>query len=124
MGTNDAHSAWAKTPFNIFKQLAICFGVLDPRITPDPQMPPPLDTPDTTNIVDVVDTSSDRRNGGTAIDSDARHNGGAAIDTDARCNGGAAIDTPETAIDTPDVPTAEVIPDYFDPAGLKSYIKY
>ena len=39
MGTNDAHSAWAVASFNIFKQLAICFGKLDPNTTPDPPMP-------------------------------------------------------------------------------------
>ena len=41
MGTNDAHSAWAKASFNIFKQLAIAFGKLNPRVTPDPPMPDP-----------------------------------------------------------------------------------
>ena len=41
MGTNDAHSAWAQASFNLFKQLAICFGKLDPRVTPDPPMPDP-----------------------------------------------------------------------------------
>ena len=42
MGTNDAHSAWAKASFNISKQLAICFGVLNPHIILDPPMPDPL----------------------------------------------------------------------------------
>ena len=44
MGTNDAHSPWALASFNLFKQLAVSFGVLDPRVTPDPPMPPPLQT--------------------------------------------------------------------------------
>ena len=42
MGTNDAHSPWAKASFNIYKQLAIAFDQLDPRVTVDPPMPPPL----------------------------------------------------------------------------------
>ena len=42
MGTNDAHSSWAKASFNISKQLAICFGVLDPLVILDPPMPDPL----------------------------------------------------------------------------------
>ena len=42
MGTNGAHSPWATASFNIAKQLAICFGVLDPLVTLDPPMPDPL----------------------------------------------------------------------------------
>jgi len=42
MGTNDAHSSWAKASFNISKQLAICFGILDPLVILDPPMPDPL----------------------------------------------------------------------------------
>ena len=37
-GTQDASSAWAKASFNLCKQLAIRFQVLDP-MTPDPPMP-------------------------------------------------------------------------------------
>ena len=40
-GNYDAHSAWAKASFNLNKQLAICFGVLNPLLTKDPPMPPP-----------------------------------------------------------------------------------
>ena len=38
----DAHSNWAKATFNWTKQLAICYGVLDPITEKDPPMPPPL----------------------------------------------------------------------------------
>ena len=48
MGTNDAHSPWALVSFSSFKQLAVSFGVLDPRVTPDPPMPPPLQTNENT----------------------------------------------------------------------------
>ena len=44
MGTNDAHSPWALASFSLFKQLDVSFGVLDPRVTPGPPMPPPLHT--------------------------------------------------------------------------------
>ena len=39
-GTNDPHTAWAKASFNFAKQMAIRYGKLDPRTTPDPPMPP------------------------------------------------------------------------------------
>ena len=42
MGTNDASSACAQASFNLFKQLAIAFGKMNPRVTPDPPMPDPL----------------------------------------------------------------------------------
>ena len=54
MGTNDAHSTWAIASFNIFKQLAICFGKLDPHITPDPPMPPPPEATNTTTTISPV----------------------------------------------------------------------
>ena len=40
-GSNDPNSNWAKASFNWAKQLAICFGVLDPMVVPDPPLPPP-----------------------------------------------------------------------------------
>ena len=46
MVTNDSHSAWAKVSFNISKQLAICFGVLDPHTILDPRMSDPLPVSD------------------------------------------------------------------------------
>ena len=54
MGTNDAHSPWAKASFNMYKQLAICFDQLDPSITCDPPMPPPLVSIATTNATNVT----------------------------------------------------------------------
>ena len=42
MGTNNTHSPWAITLFNIVKQLAIYFRILDPSSAPDPPMPPQL----------------------------------------------------------------------------------
>ena len=41
-GTNDPHTAWSKASFNFAKQMAICYGKLDPRVTADPPMPPPV----------------------------------------------------------------------------------
>ena len=45
-GSFCAHSNWAKAGFAWCKQLAICFGVLDPYVTLDPPMPPPLVEPE------------------------------------------------------------------------------
>ena len=41
-GSFCAHSNWAKAGFAWCKQLAICFGLLDPHVTLDPPMPRPL----------------------------------------------------------------------------------
>ena len=41
-GTNDAYSPWCRASFNICKQLAIRFDVLDPNVTDDPAMPAPI----------------------------------------------------------------------------------
>ena len=45
-GSPCAHSTWAKATFNWCKQQAICFGVLDPYVTLDPPMPPPVVAPE------------------------------------------------------------------------------
>lgn len=57
MGMNDSHSPWALESFNLFKQLAISFGVLNPCTTPDPHMPVPLNaSEDTIDLVALVVT--------------------------------------------------------------------
>ena len=53
-GSNNAHSKWAKASFNWAKQLAICFGVLDPRTTLDPPMPPNPDDPNFVPLREII----------------------------------------------------------------------
>ena len=144
MGTKDATSAWARASFNLFKQLAICFGKLDSHKTPDPPMPTlpepmlvvaaPTAAPTNGEVTHPVTTVVFNDGMASVAACSTATNGEVVNPTTAPCG---EVPTPANYIRStaacvgiapPHTPTAtatvfgpEDLPKYFDPRHLEKY---